>query len=618
MSVREYIGARYIPLFADPIDWDQTLEYEPLTVVVNSGSSYVSRRWVPAGISIDNTDYWLLWADYNAQIAAYRAEVQTFDGRITANANDIDAIEAIIPSSAFTAQSTVEDALNGLQSDIEDELNGLSSTVTALSAILNLAISQFDTFAQFAASTALEAGRIYMTRGYSAPYDGGAGIYATVNASSALTVATASTGVYAMYVPQGSINAAALGCVGTTSSDSISRVFAYSETMELPVEFPAAIETSSTINIGSHPVTFSGDVTYSGIDYAIEIKDPGFSNSTQVAFNRIDATNGSGILVHQFDSDYTITNPRITGSRIEAAKHGLTLQSDTWGILEGEINVGRIRAGMNALQLICKQEDAQKTSFIGQMVFNITQLYADGKAIYMECPANATITGIYFGPISFENCGSGWECNAVGAVKMIDFQSLRCLETISKFVKISGDIRNVHIHAQSPMRIDLVDIATTNTFSNADIIIDGGIYSPSSYRFADSALFWYSSAAAATQRTFKWDKNVGQNQSTNFTFGSASTQWRCYREFRNNSSTNREIRNLEYFHPFGIDTIYLNQNKTNGATYTLYDMDGNIIFDGTSRAESGRNTYKIRCMWDGGGSVGVIKYAIDVVAGTTT
>lgn len=90
MAVRQYIGARYIPLFADPIEWSAETAYEPLTVVTYQGGSYVSRQYVPAGIPLSNNNYWLLWADYNAQLEAYRQEVLRFDGRITANADAIN------------------------------------------------------------------------------------------------------------------------------------------------------------------------------------------------------------------------------------------------------------------------------------------------------------------------------------------------------------------------------------------------------------------------------------------------------------------------------------------------------------------------------------------------
>lgn len=100
MSVREYIGARYVPLFADPIEWDNTKTYEPLTIVYYQGNSYTSRQAVPTGIAITNETYWALTGNYNAQIEAYRTEVQQyaetvsgFDTRIDAIDNDIDSID---------------------------------------------------------------------------------------------------------------------------------------------------------------------------------------------------------------------------------------------------------------------------------------------------------------------------------------------------------------------------------------------------------------------------------------------------------------------------------------------------------------------------------------------
>lgn len=89
MSVTQYIGARYVPLFADPLQWDSTKTYEPLTIVYYEGNSYTSRQFVPAGTLITNESYWALTGNYNAQIEQYRAEVQTFDGRISKNAVDV-------------------------------------------------------------------------------------------------------------------------------------------------------------------------------------------------------------------------------------------------------------------------------------------------------------------------------------------------------------------------------------------------------------------------------------------------------------------------------------------------------------------------------------------------
>lgn len=82
MAVTQYIGARYVPLFADPMQWDPTKTYEPLTIVYNGGNSYTSKQYVPEGIQIDDDAYWALTGNYNAQIEQYRAEVARCDGRI--------------------------------------------------------------------------------------------------------------------------------------------------------------------------------------------------------------------------------------------------------------------------------------------------------------------------------------------------------------------------------------------------------------------------------------------------------------------------------------------------------------------------------------------------------
>lgn len=89
MSVSQYIGARYVPLFADPLDWDSTKTYEPLTIVYHEGNSYTSRQFVPAGTLVTNEAYWALTGNYNAQIEQYRTEVAQYDKRIAKNSTDI-------------------------------------------------------------------------------------------------------------------------------------------------------------------------------------------------------------------------------------------------------------------------------------------------------------------------------------------------------------------------------------------------------------------------------------------------------------------------------------------------------------------------------------------------
>lgn len=110
--VRQYIGARYVPLFADPAEWDNTKTYEPLTIVLHKGNSYTSRQYVPAGIDITNNDYWALTGNYNAQVEAYRAETQANTSKFAAmginNTNEatefLHRIETLDTDSTFNKE----------------------------------------------------------------------------------------------------------------------------------------------------------------------------------------------------------------------------------------------------------------------------------------------------------------------------------------------------------------------------------------------------------------------------------------------------------------------------------------------------------------------------------
>ena len=112
MAVTQYIGARYVPLFANPLEWDINTAYEALTIVYHQGNSYTSRQAVPTGIDISNEDYWAITGNYNAQIEQYRQEVRAYDARITALEQAVQQLEKQI--AAFNAGSTYSDiATNG-------------------------------------------------------------------------------------------------------------------------------------------------------------------------------------------------------------------------------------------------------------------------------------------------------------------------------------------------------------------------------------------------------------------------------------------------------------------------------------------------------------------------
>ena len=83
--VRQYVGARYVPKFADPTAWTSGTSYEAMTIVTYNNSSYTSKMPVPAtvGNPADNPDYWALTGNYNAQVEQYRQETETVSNNLT-------------------------------------------------------------------------------------------------------------------------------------------------------------------------------------------------------------------------------------------------------------------------------------------------------------------------------------------------------------------------------------------------------------------------------------------------------------------------------------------------------------------------------------------------------
>lgn len=122
--VRQYIGARYVPLFADPAEWDNTKTYEPLTIVLHEGNSYTSRQYVPIGIDINNNEYWALTGNYNAQVEAYRKTAQNALDKANNNETSINNIDANL--NALHA-NTVTDAQNLYDTIIGKSWNNLVS-----------------------------------------------------------------------------------------------------------------------------------------------------------------------------------------------------------------------------------------------------------------------------------------------------------------------------------------------------------------------------------------------------------------------------------------------------------------------------------------------------------
>ena len=132
VGTRQYIGARYVPIFGrkeeTSIQWDNSAPYEPLTIVQYQGNSYTSRQYVPAGVNILNEEFWALTGNYNAQIEAYRQEVQGFSGRIAAIEESDETQNAQIAGTADSGLKTLIDANTEHLTAVDGQLAGTADS----------------------------------------------------------------------------------------------------------------------------------------------------------------------------------------------------------------------------------------------------------------------------------------------------------------------------------------------------------------------------------------------------------------------------------------------------------------------------------------------------------
>lgn len=145
MATTQYVGARYVPKFAEPYQWNQNSAYEALTIVGNLNASYTSKKPVPAGIDILNTEYWAQTGNYNGQVEQYRQEVEQLQHIVDTNTDDIEELTQV------QAQHTTD--ITGLTSTVnthtanivslQQDMNGVQTKNTqqdaAISDVTNMA-----------------------------------------------------------------------------------------------------------------------------------------------------------------------------------------------------------------------------------------------------------------------------------------------------------------------------------------------------------------------------------------------------------------------------------------------------------------------------------------------
>lgn len=124
MSVRQYIGARYVPIFFDndgSTDWVENHIYEPLTIVTYLNNSYTSKKLVPASVGnpASNSEYWASTGIYNSQVEQYREEVQSLSDQVNGTGGIADDVEEL-QTAVLTSGTGLSDRMTEAEGDIDD------------------------------------------------------------------------------------------------------------------------------------------------------------------------------------------------------------------------------------------------------------------------------------------------------------------------------------------------------------------------------------------------------------------------------------------------------------------------------------------------------------------
>ena len=129
-----YIGARYVPIFADPVEWDDEREYEPLTIVIKDGDCYTSKCYVPKGAQLppypeNQTKYWVKTSDYNYQFADLKKTVTDLSRLVEQFQKDNEKFTELINGwnatvTEWTAKMT---EWQGQMDNFEQSLNDLTA-----------------------------------------------------------------------------------------------------------------------------------------------------------------------------------------------------------------------------------------------------------------------------------------------------------------------------------------------------------------------------------------------------------------------------------------------------------------------------------------------------------
>lgn len=314
-DMRNFVNQNTIK-YADPIQWNITTQYEGNTVVIepNSGNAYLSSQPVPAGVTINNTDYWSVIGNFSEFFTSIKDSITPLDegSSTVASANRFPGDWVWLNNVLY---QVTDDIVTG-----QTYVDGVNCETITLHDAMDDLISKnkvyFDTVADMIANISPEDVHYAQTAGYITKGDGGASLYNIRLITGADTVASVGDpinqyglinidGTYcAELIPNAVLDMVQFGVMGSGDSAKVQACFNYAASKGI-----SDIISSSDIQISE--ISITSDVCIDMMMHTIQ--GVRFSNTANIVKNMMTANNVRNI---------TIKNAIVNGYRDIATPSG--------------------------------------------------------------------------------------------------------------------------------------------------------------------------------------------------------------------------------------------------------------------------------------------------------
>ena len=139
-------GPRTVIVPADPIIWDAETSYEYLTLVASTdfGQAYISKKDVPSGTPLTNTEYWIPAASYNAQLAAIQTQLASMSDEISDASDNVTSLADKLKYADYTGRKITVFSDSTFQSNSTTGVAAILGEVSGAT-VTNLGVGGYST-----------------------------------------------------------------------------------------------------------------------------------------------------------------------------------------------------------------------------------------------------------------------------------------------------------------------------------------------------------------------------------------------------------------------------------------------------------------------------------------